>query len=38
MVLCAAVGWEFGDFSVAIRFTPAATILLNKKAKNLAQF
>jgi hypothetical protein len=34
MVLCAAVGWACGGFSAVIRFTLAATILLNKKAKS----
>jgi hypothetical protein len=34
MVLCAAFGWLCGGFSAAIRFTLAATTLLNKKAKS----
>jgi hypothetical protein len=30
MVLCAVVGWACEGFSAVIRFTLAATILLNK--------
>jgi hypothetical protein len=36
MVLCAAAGWACEGFSAAIRFTQAATTLLNKKRNHKA--